>query len=210
MSGAEAFYAAARESPADGLPWLVFADWLDDRGDAHTARLARVLAAWLESPGSPGGEWAAVGGTMRDAAHELFLSAHLTRGAADVGQAIAWHNDARIPSVGPAALTLGTVCEAVLAARSLRRRYQFVPERLRAIPGSSNFARVALALAAARKGDKRVRLAINTATVWEDRPPELADLIKSLPPPLFGRTPDRRRLGKEIRAWAEEGLVARD
>src|SRR5689334_877857 len=44
------FLAAIREAPADDAPRLIFADWLDDHGQAERAELirAQVRAAKLE------------------------------------------------------------------------------------------------------------------------------------------------------------------
>lgn len=42
----EAFLTAIFDAPADDLPRLAFADWLDDRGEAAFARLLRVGVEW--------------------------------------------------------------------------------------------------------------------------------------------------------------------
>lgn len=41
MTDREALLAAVRESPDDDLPRLVFADWLDDRGESDRAAFIR-------------------------------------------------------------------------------------------------------------------------------------------------------------------------
>src|SRR5438132_1016345 len=50
MTGAGAFLDAIRAQPDDDTPRLVYADWLDDRGDAARAEFLRVqceLARWV-------------------------------------------------------------------------------------------------------------------------------------------------------------------
>jgi uncharacterized protein (TIGR02996 family) len=43
---AEPFLAAIAANPADDLPWLVFADWLEERGHEDRAELCR----WIGGP----------------------------------------------------------------------------------------------------------------------------------------------------------------
>jgi uncharacterized protein (TIGR02996 family) len=42
MSGAEGFLSGIRAEPDDDAPRLVFADWLEDQGDAERAEFIRV------------------------------------------------------------------------------------------------------------------------------------------------------------------------
>jgi uncharacterized protein (TIGR02996 family) len=54
MTDREALLAAVRESPDDDLPRLVFADWLDDRGESERAAFIRAqVEAAREEPDSP-------------------------------------------------------------------------------------------------------------------------------------------------------------
>src|SRR5262245_45873464 len=46
MPDREAFVAAIAASPADDLPRLVFADWLDEHGDPDRAEFIRTQIRW--------------------------------------------------------------------------------------------------------------------------------------------------------------------
>ncbi len=56
MAERDAFLAAIAAAPADDLPRLVYADWLDDRGDADRAAFVRRLLA-REPAGDPVADW---------------------------------------------------------------------------------------------------------------------------------------------------------
>jgi uncharacterized protein (TIGR02996 family) len=46
----DAFWEAIAESPDDPLPWLLFADWLESRGEDYVAARMRDNAAALIAP----------------------------------------------------------------------------------------------------------------------------------------------------------------
>ena len=46
----EAFLKAIFDAPADDLPRLVFADWLDERGESAWAELIRLQCSMHRSP----------------------------------------------------------------------------------------------------------------------------------------------------------------
>ncbi|HUR55728.1 MAG TPA: TIGR02996 domain-containing protein, partial [Gemmataceae bacterium] len=70
MSEEQSFLDALRENPADDTTRLVYADWLDDRGDAARAAYLRAVVelTWRE-PGADG---------YTAAAAELFRTVTLT------------------------------------------------------------------------------------------------------------------------------------
>lgn len=42
----DAFYRAIRQNPCDKTTWLVFADWLEERGESQRAELIRSVIAY--------------------------------------------------------------------------------------------------------------------------------------------------------------------
>jgi uncharacterized protein (TIGR02996 family) len=44
------FLRAICENPSDDAPRLVYADWLDEHGDAERARFIRLMVAWVRDP----------------------------------------------------------------------------------------------------------------------------------------------------------------
>ena len=55
---AQAFYAEIRDNPGDDVPRLIFADWLEERGDPQAAFIRTQIA--LTEPMQPGSEVAAL------------------------------------------------------------------------------------------------------------------------------------------------------
>src|SRR5215467_10473117 len=56
MPDEQGFLAAIRENPDDDTPRLIYADWLDDRGDADRAEFIRVqceLAKYADRDARP-------------------------------------------------------------------------------------------------------------------------------------------------------------